>query len=118
MEQLTTFLATYGWQLALIALLGIVLLGVLKYANVFSKIDKDKRKPVYFVISVGFSLIATAIYLAVIKRFEINYFIAVATAIYALNQTFYAIYETTALRELLSRVLAIISEKIKNRKNK
>lgn len=116
MEELMIFLATYGWQLALIALLGIVLLGVLKYANVFSKIDKDKRKPIYFAISIGFSLIATAIYLVILKQFEINYFIAVATAIYALNQTFYAIYETTTLRELLSKVFAIISEKIKNRK--
>lgn len=116
MEELIIFLGTYGWQLALIALLGVILLGILKYANVFANIEKEKRKPIYFIISVGFSLIAAGVYLVVIKQFEINYFITVATAIYALNQTFYAIYETTTLRELLSKVFAIISEKIKNRK--
>lgn len=117
MEELMIFLSTYGWQLALIALIGIVILGALKYTNAFAKIEKDKRKPIYFAISVGFSLIATIIYLLVIKEFTIEYIVTVATAIYALNQTFYAIYETTTLRDLICKLLDIIKERIKN-KNK
>lgn len=115
MEELMIFLSTYGWQLALIALAGVIILGALKYANAFAKIEKDKRKPIYFAISVGFSLIATIIYLLVIKEFTIEYIVTVTTAIYALNQTFYAIYETTTLRDLICKLLDIIKERIENK---
>ena len=115
MEQITIFFAQYGWELALIAFVGVVLLGILKYANVFSKIEKDKRKPIYFAISIGFSIIATMIYLAVIEQFEINYIITISTAIYALNQAMYAIYETTTLRDLLAKIFNGLSEIIKKK---
>ena len=117
-QQFTTFIAVYGWQLALIALAGIIILGVLKYANVFSKIDKENRQPIYLAISVGFSVVASAIYLAVIKQFEITYFCAVAAAILALNQTMYSIYENTKLRDLLHKIFGVIDAKIKAKKNK
>lgn len=117
-QQFTTFIAVYGWQLALIALAGIIILGVLKYANVFSKIDKENRQPIYLAISVGFSVVASAIYLAVIKQFEITYFCAVAAAILALNQTMYSIYENTKLRDLLHKIFGVIDTKIKAKKNK
>lgn len=112
MEEMMNFLGIYGWQLALIAFIGIVILGVLKYANAFSKIEKEKRKPIYFAISIGFSLIATIIYLLIIKQFDFSYVIAVTMAIYALNQTMYAIYETTKLRDLISKIFGYISKKI------
>lgn len=114
-QQFTTFISTYGWQLALIALAGIVILGILKYANVFSKIEKENRKPIYLAISVGFSLIGSAIYLSVIKKFEIGYFFAIAIAILALNQTMYSIYENTNLRDLLHKIFGAISQKIKSK---
>ena len=117
-QQFTTFIAVYGWQLALIALAGIIILGVLKYANVFSKIDKENRQPIYLAISVGFSVVASAIYLAVIKQFEITYFCAVAAAILALNQTMYSIYENTKLRDLLHKIFGAIDAKIKAKKIK
>lgn len=117
-QQFTTFVASYGWQLALIALSGIIILGVLKYANIFSKIDKENRKPIYLAISVGFSVIASAIYLAVIKQFDITYFCAVAAAIFALNQTMYSIYENTKLRDLLHKIFGAINIRIKTKKIK
>lgn len=114
-QQFTTFVANYGWQLALIALAGIVILGVLKYANIFSKIEKENRKPVYLAISVGLSIIGSAIYLAVIKKFEFGYFAAIAFAILALNQTMYSIYENTNLRDLLHKIFDEINSKIKSK---
>lgn len=117
-QQFIIFVASYGWQLALIALAGIIILGVLKYANVFSKIDKENRKPIYLAISVGFSVIASAIYLAIIKQLEIQYFCAVAAAILALNQTMYSIYENTKLRDLLHKIFGAIDAKIKYKKIK
>ena len=116
MEQIITFTTTYGWQIALIALLGIVLLGVLKYCNVFSKIEKDKRKPIYFAITVGLSFVGTVVYLLIINQFSIEYVITITTAIYGLNQAMYAVYETTKLRDLVAKILDIIIVKIKNGK--
>ena len=110
MDTLGNFLSLYGWELTLIAVLGIVLLGALKYLNVFSKLDKDKRKPVYMVISVGFSILASIIFLAVKSAFDMSYVVTLAGVIYALNQTFYSVYENTKLRELLSKIFNYIVE--------
>ena len=104
-EQVVMFAAANGWQVALIALLGIVLLGVLKYCNVFSKIEKEKRKPIYFAISVGASLIGTVVYLLIVKQFSFEYIIGLTGLIYGLNQTAYAFYENTKLRDLLEKLL-------------
>ena len=117
-QQFTTFVASYGWQLALIALAGIIILGGLKYTNVFSKIEKENRKPIYLAISVGFSIITSAIYLAAIKKFDITYFCAIAAAIFSLNQTMYYIYENTKLRDLLHKIFGAIYAKIKFKKIK
>ena len=111
MDQLELFLINYGWQLGLIALGGIILLGILKYANAFSKVEKEKRKPIYFAISIGFSLVATIIYLLCIEQFDLSYVVTITIAIYGLNQTMYAIYETTKLRDLIAMILDIIKAK-------
>ena len=116
MEEMFVFLENYGWQLALIALVGIIILGVLKYANAFAKVEKEKRKPIYFAISVGFSLIATIVYLLIIGQFDVNHVIAVTAAIYALNQTMYAIYEQTTLRDLVCKLLTFVKAKIAENK--
>ena len=113
MEQMVNFYTQYGWQLALIALIGIIILGVLKYANVFSNIAKEKRKPIYFAISLGFSVISSVTYLLTIGQFNIAHMIAVVTAIYALNQAMYSVYETTNLRDLVVKVLEYLFKKKK-----
>ena len=113
MEQMVNFYSQYGWQLALIALLGIIILGVLKYANAFTNVDKEKRKPIYFAISLGFSVVASAAYLLAIDQFTVAYMIAVVTATYALNQAMYAVYETTKLRDLVVKVLEYLFNKKK-----
>ena len=118
MEEMFLFLESYGWQLALIALVGIVILGVLKYANAFKKVKEENRKPIYFAISVGFSLIATVVYLLIIGQFDVNHVIAVTMAIYALNQTMYSIYETTKLKDLVCKLLGFIKTKIEQKKTK
>ena len=105
MEELVVFLTNYGWQLALIALAGIIILGVLKYCNVFSKFDEKIRHVFYLLISVGISVIGAIIYLACMKSLTVEYAFAVATAILALNQTFYAIYDTTTLKDLIAKLL-------------
>ena len=118
MEEMFLFLEVYGWQLALIALVGIIILGALKYANAFKNVKEENRKPIYFAISVGFSLTATVIYLLIVKQFNFSHIIAVTTAIYALNQTMYSIYETTKLKDLVCKLLTFVKAKIAENKNK
>lgn len=104
MEQMVfEFFKQYGWQLTLIALSGIIILGILKFFNVFKKVPEDKRKYVYAGISSGFSIIAGVVYLAVTHALNWAAFGVAAVAIYTLNQTLYSVYETYGLRTLLQK---------------
>lgn len=105
MDELLVFLSTYGWQLSLIALAGIIILGVLKYCNVFSKFDEKIRHVLYLIISVGVSLIGSVIYLAFVHSLTVEFIFAVAAAIFALNQTFYSIYKNTTLKDLFIKII-------------
>ena len=105
MEEFLTFFSTYGWQLALIALAGIIILGILKYCNVFKKFDEKIRHVLYMVISVGISIVGAIIYLACVHQLTVEYVFVIAGAILALNQTFYAIYDTTTLKDLFTKLL-------------
>lgn len=105
MDELVTFLRDYGLPLTLIAIAGIVVLGVLKYCNLFKKVDESKRHYIYLAISVGLSVIATIVYLLIVKQFTAEYVVVVACAIYALNQTFYNIFKITPINDLARKVL-------------
>ena len=108
MEELLTFFASYGLPLTIIAVIGIVGLGILKYTGAFSKLDEKVRHIIYFAISVGFSIIASAVYLLIIKQFEISFLVAISAAIYALNQAFYSIFSVTSFDELCKMILEFI----------
>ena len=105
MEEFLIFFSIYGWQLALIALAGIIILGILKYCNVFKKFDEKIRHVLYMVISVGISITGAIIYLACAHQLTVEYVFVIAGAILALNQTFYAIYDTTTLKDLFAKLL-------------
>jgi hypothetical protein len=103
-EMILQFIATYGWKLALIACSGIFVLGILKFFNIFDKIEKSKRKYLYAGISAGISIIASGIYLAVVGAFEWSGFAVIAGAIYGINQALYALYENVGIRTLLRKL--------------
>ena len=105
MENLINFFATYGVAITIIAIAGIVILGVLKYCNLFKKIAENKRHYIYLAISIGFSVLATLVYLLIVKQFEVGYFLTIAAAIYALNQTFYNIFKVTSINKLATKIL-------------
>lgn len=105
MDNILIFFRTYGLNLTLIAVAGVVVLGFLKYCNVFSKLAETTRHILYLSISIGLSLIASAIYLIVIHAFSIDYFMALAVAIYLFNQTMYNIFKVTKLNDLCVKIL-------------
>lgn len=108
MNELLNFFTTYGLAITIIAVIGIIILGILKYCNVFKKFDEKKRHFLYLAISVGISLLASIVYLLIIKQFQWDNFIVIAGAIYALNQTFYNIFKTTSLNALGTMVLDFV----------
>ena len=116
MDELVVFFQQYGLWLTVIAVLGIVILGVLKYCKVFSKLEEKVRHILYLVISVGLSIIGSVIYLACVHQLDISYIAVLATAIFALNQAAYTIYDTTTLKDLVAKLLDWIKGLITKKK--
>lgn len=104
MDELLVFLETYGWQLALVAIAGVIILGILKYCKVFDKFEEKLRHFFYLLVSVGISLVGSIIYLACVHQLDAVFVFTIAGAIFALNQAFYTIYDTTSLRDLLKKL--------------
>lgn len=112
MENLMEFFGKYGFAITLIAILGIAMLGIMKYCNLFKKFEEKKRHYIYLAISVGFTILATVVYLLIVGRFDFNYVLLLASAIYALNQTFYNIFKITPVNKLLGKMLDYCLRKI------
>lgn len=114
-ESILQFASQHGLQLCLIAILGVILLGVLKYCNVFKKLDEKYRHYFYIGCAMAISLVGSAIYLACTKSFEVNYFFALAAAIYALDQSFYNLFKVTSVNQLPKMIIDFV-KKIVNKK--
>lgn len=118
MEELVTFFINYGLWITLIAIAGIAILGVMKYCNMFKKIEEGKRHYIYLAISVGFSIEATVIYLLLVGSFDFGYLTAVSAAIYALNQAFYNLFKVTPVNKLGTKILDLCKQLWKLLKSK
>lgn len=117
MDEILIFFQTHGLWLTLIAVLGIVILGILKYCGAFKKLKESYRHVCYLAISVGVSLIGSLIYLACVKQFSWEYIITLAGTIFALNQSAYAIYSTTSLKELFIKIIDWVKEHLSKGKS-
>lgn len=112
------FLSNYGLAITLIALGGVILLGILKYGGAFKKLAEDQRHYMYIGISVTITIVATIIYLCItMKQFPpITYILGLAGATYALNQTFYNIFKVTPLKELFRKIIEAVLKSASNKK--
>lgn len=118
MTEILNYVKTYGIDLSLIAVGGIIILGILKYCNLFKFINERTRHYVYLTVSVGLSVISTAIYLLIIKKFNIEVYLAISSAIFALNQTFYNVFKITPINELTVKLIDCLKNLIVNKTNK
>ncbi len=107
-KMLFEFMKLYGITLTLIALSGILFLGILKFFKVFDKVPKAKRKYIYGGISAGFSIIASVCYLAYNGSLTATMVLALCPVIYMLNQSAYAVYENFGIRKGLAKVGVMI----------
>lgn len=117
-EMVIRFFTTYGWQLGIIALSGIVLLGVLKAFGVFNKIASTKRKYVYTAVSVALSLVGGAAYLGIVGNFDWKAFLVMVPLVYSVNQIAYNVYENTGVRAAFRAIFGKIVDRLKSSKDK
>ena len=115
-EMIIEFFETYGWKLTIIALSGILILGILKQFRLFDKVPKTYRKYIYASISSALSILAAGIYLHFTSGFVWSAFCVCAFAIYALNQFAYALYENTGLRAGMQKIVYALIGFIKRAK--
>ena len=108
MDELIQFFAKFGLPITLIAFAGIAILGIMKYCNLFTGLKEQTRHFVYVGISAGLSIIGSIIYLLIVGQFELNFIVAIAFAIYALNQTWYNIFKVTSFNDLMTKLLTKI----------
>lgn len=112
MTELVEFFAANGFHLTLIAILGIVILGCLKYTCVLKKLPEKYRHFIYLTISLGFSFIASAVYMKIRNSFDVKSYVALCGMIYALNQTFYNIFKITSLNKLVENLIDFIVDNV------
>lgn len=109
---LESLFCNYGVAIMCIALSGIVILGILKYCNVFKKLDEKYRHYAYLSISIALSVIGSVIYLACVHQLTFSIVCSLAVLIFGLNQAAYAIYANTPIKELFIKVLDAIKKLI------
>lgn len=109
---LESLFCNYGVAIMCIALAGIIILGILKYCNVFKKLDEKYRHYAYLGISIALSIIGSVIYLACVHQLTFSIVCSLAVLIFGLNQAAYAIYANTPIKELFIKVLDAIKKLI------
>ena len=134
------FFSAYGWQMTVLAVSGIFLLGVLKSFKAFDwiriyavvgeektlQVDKTKqvKKIVYTFISAGLSVAACCVYLTIINtELTATLILTISGTIWSMNIITYMLYENLGVRAvwkaflnwakgLILSITATIKEKI------
>ena len=91
----------YGVSVLIIACVTILLIGILKYFDVFRKVAKDNRKPIYFALNYVFVFGLSAIYYAIFKLSFADY-VAYAFVVGSAVNLLYPLYENLKIRDLFT----------------
>lgn len=96
---LYSIIVNYGLAAVILACITIFLIGVLKYFNVFAKVPKENRKPIYLVLNYVFVFALTAAYYGI---FHISFadYVAYASIVGTAVNIIYPLYENLKIREL------------------
>lgn len=113
MEELQIFFTQYGLSQTVIAIAGLLLLGILKYRGAFARLEEKKRHICYLCFSVGFSVLLSALVLFIRHEWQMSLFLSLATATLTLNQSFYSLYKATSLEKLTPKILSFLMKKAK-----
>lgn len=92
------FFKTYGLNLSLLAMSGIVVLGCLKWFGCFKKINANYKKYVYFATSCVLSIVACTIYILAIHEFAWASYLLLCGAVIGFTLAVYGLYEHSGIR--------------------
>lgn len=114
-QVIENFVKDYGWQLALVALVGILVVGILKHYNVFDKVAKGNRKFIFFPLSAVISVACCVAYVfGVRKEWALSLdavgWVCFCFAIVAYTIVVYALYENLGIRNLLQALYKVLKE--------
>ena len=144
MDQIFMYIADFfnkfGWQTTVVAMLGIILLGVLKAVGAFdwikitekaeaveneagekiagekienASLTKQVRKFVYITVALVLSIIGSLAFLAIRgEAINIRTFTAAIVPVFSMNQITYTLYETLGVRKVWLGFLAKAKENI------
>lgn len=129
MDAIKGFLTTYGWQMSLVALAGIVIVGILKICKVFNCIKcyskdengnkvlnetltKNIKKFIYYLLNWIFSIGSCSLYLLVILEVEFVWqeWLTLCGAVIAYSTMIYAIYENFGIRAIWQAFLNAVKK--------
>lgn len=124
--ELANVVLKYGIEVAVMALVTILLVGIVKviFKNQFAKLAKGNAKPIYEVLVMFFVDVVVAIWTVIkvyaLKWSEFNYEEALVnlSLTYAAVKVLYPLYENFKIRDLLQLIgRAILSSANKHKSN-
>lgn len=129
MDAIKGFLLTYGWQMSLVALVGIVLVGLLKICKVFNcikcyskdedgnkvlneNLTKNVKKFMYYLLNWIFSIASCTLYMLYIIKVEFNWqeWVTLCGAVIGYSTMIYAVYENFGIRAIWQAFLNAIKK--------
>ena len=104
-DMIINFFKNYGWVMTALAASGIVLVGILKSIGLFSKLNPNAKKYVYFACSCIVSIIACTVYLCVTNAFDWADWGMISVCVIGFTISIYGVYENTGIRTFLKKII-------------
>lgn len=104
-DMVIRFFENYGLIMTLLATSGIVFVGALKAIGLFSKLNPNAKKYVYFITSCVVSILSCTFYLCVIDAFVWADWGMTIACVIAFTISIYGVYENTGIRTFLKKIL-------------
>lgn len=118
MNEISTFIVTYGLPVFIIACCIIAVIGILKLCKVYDLIKSSEiKKCVYYISVVALSFAGAAIYFAIFNIAWSGYALFVLSQIGA-TTTLYQIYENLGVRKFVRMIIEYIQTALTNKDSK
>lgn len=103
----------YGFEVVLVSIIAIALVGAMKVAfkKQLDRIDKSNRKAVYEVASIIAVVLLSSAYLVVTGAKDMSIYLSKMMASYGAMKVMYPLYENFKLRDLVQLIGGLLKEK-------
>lgn len=113
-DVLYSVLADFSWPIIGLAVLGVVIISIMKKAGAFSKFKEWVRHFFYIGIALLYSLLSSGVYLACIGKFAIDYFGICAAAIFVCCLFAYSFGKATSINAFIDKLVNLLLSKGNN----